>query len=207
MTPRVPIYVLTGTPRAGALPGLDSSVAARRIEAEEASDAAEGAGAPAGTTDGGPDAGEPGAPAAESHSRAPAVEAAGLRDVGAIDRALVGCGRPEEHRFWLAMGGHGFLYRKSATGELAGYGYVHDSGRIGPVGVLDAGLLPGVLGHLLGEADPVGAWQVLVPGPAASALVPLIRAGLRIDGSPGIYSATWEGPRFDRYLPMNFALL
>ena len=45
------------------------------------------------------------------------------------------------------------------------------------------------------------------PGQAIEVLRPLLAVGARIDGSPAIYCSNGPGPRFDRYLPMSFALL
>ncbi len=203
MAPRVPIYVLVGTPRPGVLPALDPRIAvvpvgrplvgAVPVQSDNAF------------------RGEPDSAAGRESKGAPApiqdVTDAELQQAGSVDRALMGYERPQEHRLWLETERRGFIYVAAETGATLGYGYVQESGRIGPVGVLDPHLMPGVLGHLIGEAAPVGPWQVIVPGPATTALVPLLRAGLRFDEYPAIYSASWAGPRFDRYLPMNFALL
>jgi predicted N-acetyltransferase YhbS len=174
MAPRVPLYLLTGSIRAGALPdppGLDAV----------AFDAVAGRG-------GG------------GHAQLAAA-------VGLLDRDLLGYERPEEHRFWRAAESKGFLYHVPGDAEPAGYGYAEVSGRIGPVVVREAALLPRVLGHLVQALRPIGGWQVVVPGPALQAWHPLLAAGMRIDGPPAVYSATWGGPPFDRYLPLNFALL
>ena len=55
--------------------------------------------------------------------------------------------------------------------------------------------------------EPVEGRQLVLPGPAISALQPLLGAGLRIDGSPAVYCSDGPGPAFERYLPMSFALL
>ena len=47
----------------------------------------------------------------------------------------------------------------------------------------------------------------MVPGVAITALRPLLAAGLRIDGTPAVYCSEGRGPRFDRYIPMSYALL
>ena len=49
--------------------------------------------------------------------------------------------------------------------------------------------------------------QVVMPGPCAGAMVPLLGAGMRIDGTPAVYCAGGATPRLDRYIPMSFALL
>jgi hypothetical protein len=178
MSPRVPLYVMTGFLEAGALPdGVDGD---RGLEAL-AFEALAGRGA-------------------TGHGQ--------LADhVASLDRELLGYERPQEHRFWRGLESKGYLYFGPGDSEAAGYGYVEGSGRIGPVAVREPELLPHVLGHLVRAVTPLGGWQVVVPGPAREAWLPLLKAGLRIDGPPAIYSATWPGPPFDRYLPLNFALL
>ena len=96
---------------------------------------------------------------------------------------------------------------ESADGSVLGYGYAHSSGRLGPVAAQRAELLPSFLGHLVRSTHVLEGWQILIPGPAASALQPLLLAGMRMDGTPAVYCAEAPGPRFDRYLPMSFALL
>jgi hypothetical protein len=92
-------------------------------------------------------------------------------------------------------------------GEPLGYGYVQPSGRIGPLLMREPDLLEPALAELTTAVTPSGGWQAVVPGVARHALLPLLRAGLRIDGAPAIHAATDEGPPFDRYLPMNSALI
>jgi GNAT superfamily N-acetyltransferase len=125
--------------------------------------------------------------------------------VDALDREVVGYARRPEHAFLQDPGRVGFLYRRTGETAAAAYGYVQRSGRLGPVASTDPALLVPIVAHLTAAIRPVGGWQVIVPGPSA-ALVPLCRAGLRIDGVPALFCADWDGPRFDRYLPMNFAL-
>jgi len=139
--------------------------------------------------------------------RGPAGHAQLAGQGAALDRELLGYERPQEHRFWRALESKGFLYFRPGETEPSAYGYAEGSGRLGPVAVREAGLLPHVLGHLVRAVKPLGGWQVVVPGPAREAWHPLLAAGLRIDGPPAIYSATWGGPPFERYLPLNFALL
>lgn len=124
--------------------------------------------------------------------------------VDALDRQVVGYARPQEQRFLAVPDRLGFLYRQGS--EMVAYGYVQPSGRIGPICATDPQLLAAILGHLVSAVRPVGGWQAIVPGTATEAFVPLLRAGLRIDGGPALYCGNWDGPRFDRYLPMNFAL-
>jgi GNAT superfamily N-acetyltransferase len=125
-------------------------------------------------------------------------------ELDALDRPVVGYARPQEHQFLAVPDRKGFLYREGP--RVAAYGYVQPSGRIGPVCATEPSMLAPILGHLVQAVKPVGAWQAIVPGPAGDALLPLMRAGLRIDEPPVLYCSSWDGPRFDRYLPINFAL-
>ena len=54
-------------------------------------------------------------------------------------------------------------------------------------------------------ADPGTRWNVGLPGPSA-AFAELLGAGLRIEGPPVIYCATWPGPPYARIVPTGFAM-
>jgi len=97
--------------------------------------------------------------------------------------------------------------RYPAAGQHVGYAYGQASGRIGPVAALDPEILPTLLGHLVRHVPVLEGRQALVPGSAGGALMALLAAGLRLDGTPAVYCAERPGPRLDRYLPMSFALL
>ena len=125
--------------------------------------------------------------------------------VESLDRELVGYDRPVDHVFW-ARERTGALYFDDA-GAALGYGYAHRSGRIGPVAAVDPTLLPHFIGDLVRTVDVIEGRQLVVPGPAITALQPLLQAGLNIDGSAAIYCSDGPGPRFDRYIPMSYALL
>jgi hypothetical protein len=129
------------------------------------------------------------------------VEAAGV-----IDRQLLGYERPQDHAFWASADRSGFAF-VSETGALLGYGYAHGSGRGGPVAATDPAHLPAFIGHLVRSVPVIEGRQLVVPGPAISALQPLLEAGVRIDGTPAVFCASGPGPAFDRYVPMSFALL
>lgn len=125
--------------------------------------------------------------------------------VAAFDVALVGYERPQDHALW-ARERTGVLFSDEA-GRVLGYGYAHASGRIGPVAAADPTDLPGFVGYLVRLTDVLEGRQLVVPGPASSILVPLLRAGLIIDGTPAIHLTQGQGPAFDRYIPMSYALL
>ena len=125
--------------------------------------------------------------------------------VAGFDRALLGYERPADHAFW-ARERTGALFTDEA-GTVLGYGYAHRSGRIGPVAALEPSYLPAFVGYLVRLTDVLEGRQLVVPGPASTILVPLLQAGLIIDGTPAIHCAEGPGPRFDRYIPMSYALL
>ena len=125
--------------------------------------------------------------------------------VAGFDRALLGYERPADHAFW-ARERTGVLFTNEA-GTVLGYGYAHRSGRIGPVAALEPSYLPAFVGYLVRLTDVLEGRQLVVPGPASTILVPLLQAGLIIDGTPAIHCAEGPGPRFDRYIPMSYALL
>ena len=127
-------------------------------------------------------------------------------DTSGLDATTLGYQRPRDHAR-LRRDGHQGWRLSAPDGNVLGYGYVHTSGRLGPVATVEPGFLPVLLGHLARSVQPAGAWQIIVPGPAATVLPLMLRSGMRIDGTPGVYCAGHTGPRFDRYLPMSFALL
>jgi hypothetical protein len=126
--------------------------------------------------------------------------------VAGLDLELVGYRRPQDHAFWSDGERRGWML-ETAAGELVGYGYAHPSGRMGPVAAVRPELLPVLLGHLARAMPVIEGRQVVMPGVAKAALEPLLAAGMRLDGTPAVYCAERPGPRFDRYLPMSFALL
>jgi GNAT superfamily N-acetyltransferase len=123
-----------------------------------------------------------------------------------LDREIAGFDRTIDRPLLALEGRHGFLYR-DADGHASGYGYVAESGRLGPVAVRDEAMLGPVVGHLVRALRPRGAFGMWVPGAAGEAVVPLLRAGFRIDGFPVLLC--WDRPfaDFGRYLPMSPGLL
>jgi GNAT superfamily N-acetyltransferase len=127
--------------------------------------------------------------------------------VDAIDRRVLGFNRRADHGAWTSWQREGFLLRAAdAGGTAVGYGYAHTSGRLGPAVVLERAHLLPLLGELMSCVTPLDAWQVLVPGSAADTFVGLLRAGLRLEGPPGLYCANRAGVDHSRYLPTTFAL-
>ena len=131
-----------------------------------------------------------------------------LARLATLDREILGVERPQEHQLCRSTGRLGLLFhRPGAPDDAYGYGYVQPVGRLGPVVVREPWMLTPALAELTDAIVPPGAWQAIVPGVAVDALVPLLDGGLRIEGSPAIYAADWDGPPFDRYLPMGFGLV
>jgi len=183
MLPRVPIYEVLGRPRPGALAPLPGGIVAVPFHAR---------------------------PGHTKTTAAPPVDPASLptdllAELDAIDRRVLGWRRRQDHLGFMADGRLLVRFR-GRDGAPLGYGYVHSSGRAGPIAVRDPELLPAVTGDLLGRLEPGGAWRLYVPGHSTS-LVPLIEAGLRINGNPALWSGNHEGPAWDGYLPASFALL
>jgi GNAT superfamily N-acetyltransferase len=127
-------------------------------------------------------------------------------ELAALDREVVGFERAVDHAFVVAEGRRGFLYQ-DRTGAAVGYGYTSESGRVGPIAVSDPSLLGAVVGHLVTAVRPRGAFGLWVPGPADEAVVPLLKAGFRLDGFPVMLC--WDRPfaDFSRYLPISPGLL
>lgn len=129
-----------------------------------------------------------------------------LAELAALDRTLLGYEHPDDHAFDLRERPWLFAYR-AESGELAGYGYTSEVGRVGPIAVREPELLGAVLGHLLTAVEPRGASAVWLPGDADSAFRTALAAGLRIEGFPTI--ACWTRPfvDFTRYVPTSPGLI
>lgn len=126
--------------------------------------------------------------------------------VGALDRELLGVEHPQDHRFMRLEGRHGFLYRDRG-GQIQGYGYAWETGRLGPVAIRDEALMGPVLAHLLGAVQARGAQAMWVPGVAGEAVTTLLRAGLRFEDFPILLGWTRPFADFARYLPISPGLL
>lgn len=126
--------------------------------------------------------------------------------IDALDRELLGVAHPVDHRFLRTEGRRGWLYQ-GPDGAPLGYGYGTEAGRIGPVAVRDVALLSPVVGHLMDEITPRGAFALWLPGAAERAVVPALQAGLRLEPFPILLC--WDAPfaDFERYLPISPGLL
>ncbi len=126
--------------------------------------------------------------------------------VDALDREVLGVAHPGDHRYLRTESRRGWLYR-GPDGAALGYGYATEAGRVGPIAVRDEALLSPVLGHLMSAVQPRGAFALWLPGTADRAVVPVLRAGFRLDQFPVLLC--WDQPfaDFSRYLPISPGLL
>jgi hypothetical protein len=127
-------------------------------------------------------------------------------ELGRLDHETLGATHQADHDFMRLQGRIGFAYR-DPRGDLLGYGYTSELGRIGPIATQDPGLLAPIVGHLLGAVVPRGASAVWVPGDAGTTAQMLVRAGLRMEGFPVL--VCWSRPfaDFSRYVPFSPGLL
>jgi len=139
-------------------------------------------------------------------------EAATDRDAGlaaaidGLDATTVGFRHPEDHAFVRRQGRVAFAYR-DGRGDLIGYGYTSEVGRLGPLATRDPALHAPIVAHLLGAIEPRGASAIWISGAAAETMRMLVGAGLRIEGFPVL--VCWSRPfaDFARYVPISPGLL
>jgi hypothetical protein len=126
--------------------------------------------------------------------------------IDAFDRGLLGYARPVDHD-WLARSDRlGFAY-VGPDGRVLGYGYVARSGRVGPIAVIDEGLMAPAIGHVLGSFEPAGAFSTWVPGTNGAAVQALLAAGLLIEDYPALLCWSRSYADFSRYVPITLAIL
>jgi hypothetical protein len=126
--------------------------------------------------------------------------------VNTIDRAVLGYVHPAEHDYLKAADRLGFIY-SDAGGAPLGYAYTSALGRVGPIAVLSAELLPAIVGHVLQAVVPRGASSLRVTGASAGLFSALLRAGFRIEEFPTLICWTRPFADFARYVPSSLALI
>jgi ribosomal protein S18 acetylase RimI-like enzyme len=144
---------------------------------------------------------------AEIGDGADGLERSALRaELASLDRDTAGFDRTADHAFHRAEGRLGFLLR-DRDGRSVGYGYSSEAGRVGPMAVRDSSLLAPLVGLLVTEVRPRGAFGLWVPGDAGDAVVSLLQAGFRLEGFPVL--VCWDRPfaDFARYIPASPGLL
>ena len=126
--------------------------------------------------------------------------------VNVLDRSALGVEHPQDHAWLRTEGRRGFVYRP-AGGDVLGYGYSSEVGRVGPIAVVDPDLMAPVLGHLLRAVQARGAYAIWTPGAAGDSVRMLLEAGLRLEPFPILLC--WDTPLVDytRYLPISPGLL
>jgi GNAT superfamily N-acetyltransferase len=122
-------------------------------------------------------------------------------DLAAIDRAVLGAARPEDHAFWGSVSSlHAFAVVRG--GRPVGYAYVQVDGAIGPIAVLDPADLAPAVDASIGVAAELGATtaRMRVPGAARGAIELMLARGWRYgDGVTLVLtSAPWG--HWDRYV-------
>jgi len=132
------------------------------------------------------------------------AEPATAEDVLAIERELLGHGRPQEVAFMLADR-RGMLLRRD--GRAVGYFFEPNAfGHAGPVAALDPDDLPAALAGLERAAHAAGlqTLDLTLPLAAATAVDWLLRERrFRIDPFYVLFLADGPWAKLDRYLPFN----
>ncbi len=158
MTPRIPIYMLSGKSRTE-LPTLPASLRVRRLDAAS---------------------------------------------TASLDLEVCGFSRIPDHEWWEALGRIRFGLVEGK--DLLGYGYIQETGRLGPFVVRRSEHMLPFCARLMSEMPDVETWLVNVPGPANETFVALLHAGMRLEGPPAIYCASDLLIDHSRYLPASYAL-
>jgi GNAT superfamily N-acetyltransferase len=134
------------------------------------------------------------------------LDTARQAELDAFDRSIIGFAHPADHAYDLRERPWLFAYR-DAAGQLVGYGYTSEVGRIGPISVTDPELQAPVLGHLLTAVEPRGASAVWLPGAADGAYRAALGAGLRVEGFPTLLCYDRPFGDFTRYVPTSPGLI
>jgi GNAT superfamily N-acetyltransferase len=119
------------------------------------------------------------------------------RIVHEIDKSVLEYGREEAEIRWLLADREGFLYRRG--GEAIGFGFMGRGGT-GPIAVLDADDVPGILLHLEGRAfaTDIKRLDFQVPAPNEVATRHLLSRGFQLDPWMNVLMSNRPFGRFDR---------
>ena len=144
-----------------------------------------------------------GPPSADGHdlagltpSRVTDAEA-GVEEMAAIDRDVLGHRRDAEHRYLLSER-DGYLYRRGD--RIVGYGYIGD--RAGPLAMLTAADLVPALGHLEARAHERGLESVEFEVPLVNrvAIDHLLGRGFKVDPFVVYLMSDLDFVSYDRYV-------
>ena len=119
----------------------------------------------------------------------------------AVDVAVLGYHRAEDHDFWAGMSDlHGFVVRRAG---IAGYLYVSESGVLGPAAVFHAEDLAPTLDLGMGVARELGApnARVQIPGIGRASMARLLDCGFRYGVSIGLLLSSQPFGQLDCYVP------
>ena len=128
------------------------------------------------------------------HARPIALETDG-EAIDALDRALLGYARPQDHRMWVRTSKTARVYLGD-DGSLAGYGYHGSDDWLTPLAARDEALVAGMIRDLLeAHTGPTTDLVVQISGGSVVLLPQLLAAGMRSDeGAQMIYSSTGRVP-------------
>jgi len=126
-----------------------------------------------------------------------------LRDLDAIDAALLGVSRLKHHRYLLADAAIKGLLFCADNGDRIGYAYIVE-GHVGPLAVLKQEAAVSALATALAVAADSGAAQVsaFIPGSCHRALSLAVASGMRIT-FPMLLMADRDFGDWSRYMPRN----
>ncbi len=124
-----------------------------------------------------------------------------VEDVAAIDRAVLGVARPQDHEFWQGVGSLR-AFSVVRDGRIVGYAYVEEAGAIGPVAVLDPADLGPAVEAAVGAAAELGAAtaRVRIPGVARPAVRALMARGWRYGDAVTLVLTSARWGRWERYV-------
>lgn len=126
--------------------------------------------------------------------------------VNDLDRQVIGLEHPADHALLRGDERRGFLLR-AVDGRPLGYGYASAIGRVGPIAAIDPSLVAPLLAWLLASVPANGSRAVWLPTTAGEAFTAALRAGLRLDGFPGLICWSSSDHPFERYVPISLALV
>jgi GNAT superfamily N-acetyltransferase len=145
--------------------------------------------------------GSPRADLAEGDLAVDAVgtDAAALRAISEIERAVIEFPRDANELRWLAETRPGHLF--SRGGDQVGYAFVTKDGA-GPIAALEPAFLPSILGHVEALAAAAGCerLELEVPGLNGTAIRHLLGRGFHIDPWINLLMSNRPFGQFDRYV-------
>jgi GNAT superfamily N-acetyltransferase len=131
------------------------------------------------------------------------LSAAHLRDLDAIDAAVLGVSRAKHHRYLLEDAATKGLLLHASNGDRIGYAYVVD-GHVGPLAVLQQEALVPALVTAFAFAIDAGSARVsaFIPSSCHGALSLAIGSGMRMT-FPMLLMADRDFGDWSRYMPRN----